>query len=117
MPDYGDAIAEIPAAASIFAALGDPVRLAIVARLSCDGPLPTIALTQSAGGVSRQGVTKHLLVLEQAGLVSSDRVGRDRQWRIEAQRLAALRDHLERLSAEWVLRVERLRRFVEDEPD
>ena len=46
-------------AVPIFAALGDPVRLAIVARLCGDGPLPTITLKEQTG-VSRQGVSKHL---------------------------------------------------------
>ena len=106
-----------PAAAPIFAALGDPVRLAIVARLSKDGPLPTIELKQCAGGVSRQGVTKHLQVLEDVGLVESDRVGRDRQWRLQSERFAAMRDTLDWISAQWDERVERLRAFVEDDDD
>jgi DNA-binding transcriptional ArsR family regulator len=101
----------------VFAALGDPVRLAIVSRLSREGPLPTVELMQGAGGVTRQGVTKHLQVLELAGLLSSDRVGRDRQWRLEGQRLAAARAYIEAISAEWDLRIERLRQFVEGGAD
>lgn len=101
-------------AAALFSALGDPVRLAIVARLSGEGPLPTVTLRRCAAGVSRQGVTKHLQVLEQAGLVASDRVGRDRLWRLQAERLAAVRAHLDWISAQWDRRLERLRAFVED---
>jgi DNA-binding transcriptional ArsR family regulator len=101
------------AAAPAFAALGDAVRLGIVARLCRDGPLPTIALQRDAGGVSRQGVTKHLRVLEEAGLVASDRIGRDRQWRLREQRLAEVRIALDAMSAEWDRRIERLRRLVE----
>ena len=67
---HGDSANALSKAAPIFSALGDPVRLAIVARLSKDGPLPTIELKQCAGGVSRQGVTKHLQVLEDVGLVA-----------------------------------------------
>jgi DNA-binding transcriptional ArsR family regulator len=66
-------------AVPLFAALGDPVRLAMIARLCDSGPLPTIELKQGVG-VSRQAITKHLQVLESAGLVRSERVGRDRQW-------------------------------------
>jgi DNA-binding transcriptional ArsR family regulator len=105
-------VEDLATAAPIFAALGDPVRLAILARLCKDGPLPTISLKQDAT-VTRQGITKHLHVLEEAGLVSSDRVGRDRQWQIRAQQLAAARSYLEEISAEWDLRLERLRAFVE----
>jgi len=102
-----------PDPAPLFAALGDSVRLAVVARLCKEGPLPTVALTQGAG-VTRQGLTKHLNVLEQAGLVTSERLGRDRRWRMQAQRLTAAREYLDRISAEWDLRLERLRAFVEE---
>ena len=44
----GDSANALSKAAPIFSALGDPVRLAIVARLSKDGPLPTIELKQCA---------------------------------------------------------------------
>jgi DNA-binding PadR family transcriptional regulator len=54
-----------------------------------------------------------LHVLEEAGLVSSDRVGRDRRWQIRAQRLATAREYLDQISTQWDLRLERLRAFVE----
>jgi DNA-binding transcriptional ArsR family regulator len=117
MPGHGDSANALSNAAPIFSALGDPVRLAIVSRLSKDGPLPTIELKQCASSVSRQGVTKHLQVLEDVGLVESDRVGRDRQWRLQARRFAAMREYLDRVSAQWDKRLERLRAFVEDNDD
>jgi DNA-binding transcriptional ArsR family regulator len=107
--------AQLTRAVPLFAALGDPVRLSIVARLCRDGPLPTVQLQQSTD-VSRQAVTKHLRMLEDVGLVQSDRVGRDRLWRIEAHRLADTRKYLDQISALWDARLERLRRFVEDDP-
>jgi DNA-binding transcriptional ArsR family regulator len=113
MLEHDESAGQPPKAAPIFAALGDPVRLAMVARLCKDGPLPTIALTRGAG-VTRQGLTKHLHVLEEAGLVSSERLGRDRQWRMRAGQLATVRDFLDQISAQWDLRLERLRAFVED---
>jgi len=100
-------------AAPVFSALGDPVRLAIVARLCKGGPLSTVELQSCAEGVSRQGITKHLRVLEGAGLLDSERVGRERQWRLQSQRLAAVRDYLDRVSAQWDRRLERLRALVE----
>lgn len=106
-------VEDVSVAAPIFAALGDPVRLALLARLCADGPLPTVSLKQGAA-VTRQGLTKHLHVLEQVGLVTSDRVGRDRQWQIRAGQLAAARDYLDQVSAQWDLRLERLRAFIED---
>jgi DNA-binding transcriptional ArsR family regulator len=107
-------VAPMPGTAPLFAALGDPVRLAMIARLSGDGPLATRDLQRNTG-VSRQAITKHLQVLENAGLVSSDRVGRDRQWRMQAQQLAAARRFLEQISQQWDLRLARLKAFVETE--
>jgi DNA-binding transcriptional ArsR family regulator len=107
-------VAQSPNAATIFAALGDPVRLAIIARLCGGGPLLTIQLKHGTS-LSRQAVTKHLRILEDAGLVRSDRVGRDRSWRMEARQLAKTRAYLERISAQWDARLERLRSFVEDD--
>jgi DNA-binding transcriptional ArsR family regulator len=106
------ALNELSKAAPAFAALGDPVRLAMVARLCKEGPLPTVALKEGMH-VTRQGLTKHLNVLEDAGLVSSERFGRDRRWRMQARRLAAARNHLDRISAQWDLRLQRLRALVE----
>jgi DNA-binding transcriptional ArsR family regulator len=100
-------------AAPVFAALGDPIRLSIVTQLCAGGPLPTIRLKERTE-ISRQAITKHLQILEQAGLVKSDRVGRDRAWRIEPHQLARTRDYLERISAQWDARIERLRAFVEE---
>jgi DNA-binding transcriptional ArsR family regulator len=99
--------------APAFAALGDRVRLAIVARLCDDGPLTTIQLKDGTH-LTRQAVTKHLKVLEGAGLVGSDRIGRDRSWRLDARRLAKTRSFLDRISAQWDERLERLRALVED---
>ena len=103
-----------PEAAPIFAALGDPVRLSIVTRLCDGGPLPTVALRQGTR-LTRQAVTKHLQILEAVGVVRSDRIGRDRAWRIENRALARTRDYLDRISAQWDARLERLRTMVEDE--
>jgi DNA-binding transcriptional ArsR family regulator len=106
--------ARLPDGATLFAALGDPVRLAIIARLCGDGPLPTIELKQGTS-LSRQAVTKHLRILEDVGLVRSDRVGRDRSWRIEARQLAKTRDYLDEISAQWDARLKRLQSLVEDD--
>jgi DNA-binding transcriptional ArsR family regulator len=52
-----------------FSALGDDTRLALVHRLSRESPLSITELTKS-GTVTRQAVTKHLRVLEDAGIVA-----------------------------------------------
>ncbi len=100
----------------VFAALGDPIRLAMVSQLCNDGPLPTVRLKQ-ATNVSRQAVTKHLRMLEDTGIVKSERVGRDRLWRIETRRLREVRRYLDQISAQWDASLERLRKFVEEDPE
>lgn len=103
------------AAAAVFSALGDNIRLTLVARLSASGPLSIVNLTDGAG-VTRQAVTKHLHVLSDAGLVRDYRVGRERVWELETAPLRAARRSLDRLSAEWDDALGRLKTFVEVTP-
>jgi DNA-binding transcriptional ArsR family regulator len=100
--------------APIFAALGDDTRLRMVARLCSEGPLSTAALTEVAD-MSRQAIAKHLRVLEGAGLLRSDRAGRERIWELETKRISEVRRHLEQISAQWDGALARLRRLVERE--
>lgn len=101
--------------APLFAALGDETRLALVRRLSATGPASIAGLTEGSG-VTRQAVTKHLRILEDAGLVQSQRSGRESSWRLLPGGLAEARASLERISAQWDSALERLRAFVEDGP-
>lgn len=99
-------------AAPLFAALGDATRLRIVARLCRGGPASIARLTEDAA-VTRQAITKHLRALEDAGLVSSDRAGRECIWSLETRRLAQVRRYLDQISSQWDGTLERLRAFVE----
>lgn len=99
--------------APVFAALGDATRLALLSRLSA-GEARSIAELTPDTGLSRQGVSKHLAVLERAGVVSATRVGRERHYAIRPECLAEARDYLERASRQWDEAVARLRQFVED---
>jgi DNA-binding transcriptional ArsR family regulator len=67
-------------AAPIFAALGDEMRLRLVARLCADGPQSISRLTAGTS-VTRQAVTKHLQALAGAGLVAPTREGRETRYR------------------------------------
>src|SRR5579872_862564 len=98
--------------AQVFAALGDDTRLRIVARLCKDGPLSIVELTHGTD-VSRQAVTKHLHALSNAGLVKSERSGRERIWRLQTKRLEHARIYLNQISQQWDDAIARLRAFVE----
>jgi DNA-binding transcriptional ArsR family regulator len=96
----------------VFAALGDETRLALVARLSSEGPLSITRLTDGST-VTRQAVTKHLNVLATAGLVSDLRRGRERIWELELAQMEAARTYLEHVSKRWDAALDRLKHFVE----
>src|SRR4051812_32969001 len=68
--------------AHVFAALGDPTRLKLVGVLCGGGAFSIAHLTQSTD-ISRQGVTKHLNVLAEAGVVRDIKIGRERLWQLE----------------------------------
>jgi DNA-binding transcriptional ArsR family regulator len=97
----------------LFDALGDPNRLSIITRLCDGGPCSTTTIT-AAVSVSRQATTKHLLLMEAAGLVSSRRHGRERIWRLEPKPLTDASEFLNVLSQKWDNAIDRLRNYVED---
>lgn len=66
--------------------------------------------------MSRQAVTKHLAVLEGAGLVRGWRQGRQKVWQLEPEKLEAARAYLEVISRQWDEVLERLVAAVEDRP-
>jgi len=98
----------------VFAALGDPTRLRLVALLCAGGALSTAQLT-AATDLTRQAVTKHLQVLADAGLVRDRKAGRERLWRFEARRLAEAQRALEAIARQWDDALLRLQRYVESE--
>lgn len=69
----------VRACASIFAALGEELRLRILQRLAAEGALSIVRIAEPLP-ISRQAVTKHLRVLASAGLVRVARVGREARW-------------------------------------
>jgi DNA-binding transcriptional ArsR family regulator len=98
--------------APIFAALGDRTRLSLLATLS-DGQARSIASLAANADITRQAVTKHLRVLENAGLVGSARVGRESRFACRPEPLADARAYLDAVSARWDEALARLKAFVE----
>ena len=99
--------------APVFAALGDETRLRVVMRLCGDGPASIARLTAGTN-VTRQAVTKHLHVLEDAGLVHSSRVGRESVWELNPAQLDEARRRLSEISGQWDKSLVRLRTLVEE---
>jgi DNA-binding transcriptional ArsR family regulator len=104
--------AALRASAVIFAALGDETRLRLIAVLCAGGALSISQLTAGTD-ITRQGVTKHLQVLADAGLVRDIKVGRERLWEFEPSQLEEARRSLEAIGQQWDHALNRLKRFVE----
>jgi len=106
---------QLPDAAAMFAALGDPTRLAVLGRLARGEPESIARLTEGTR-LTRQAMTKHLKVMERAGLLRQVKVGRESRFALDPAPLADLRAYLDLVSRQWDDALERLRGFVEEEP-
>lgn len=93
-----------------FHALGDPTRLAVVQRL-LDGPASVSELA-APHAMALPSFTKHLAVLESAGLLSSEKKGRVRTCRLEPEALDDLHRWFADRRALWTRRLDRLERHL-----
>jgi DNA-binding transcriptional ArsR family regulator len=109
----GAAALKVTEAVPVFAALGDATRLALLRRLSVDGPLSITRLSEGTG-VTRQAITRHLYALGDAGLVRNARRGRERVWKLDLKRLEKAKQCLDQIAAQWDEAADRLKAFVED---
>lgn len=96
--------------ASVFAALGDPVRLKLLARIGDGG-----SITQLATGlpITRQAVTRHLRVLERAKLIEARRCGREMRFVARPARLRQAKGWLDDVARQWDGSLGRLKIHVE----
>jgi DNA-binding transcriptional ArsR family regulator len=98
--------------AMVFQALADPTRRALLRTLSEQGP-STLAELSSAVPVTRQAVTKHLTVLQDAGLVRGTGGRKGRRYEPTPAPLAHAVDWMADVGAGWDDRLARLKRQVE----
>jgi DNA-binding transcriptional ArsR family regulator len=105
-------------AGAVFAALADPTRRRIVHELSSDGPLTATQLAARIP-VSRQAIAKHFAALEDAGLATSTRVGRDRRYALRTEPFDEAEAWMRAIGASWDRRLQAFKAFVEgdDGPD
>ena len=95
-----------------FLAISDPTRRHILERLRTQGSLSVSELSEPLS-MTRQAVTKHLDVLESAGLLEHRWLGRRRLHRLKAQPLEDVADWLAPYAAAWDRRLARLRTHLE----
>lgn len=105
--------ARLRARAPVFAALGDETRLALVAKL-CNGRASSISRLTEGSRLTRQAITKHLRVLEVAGIVRSVRAGRESLFELDPRPLEEMREYLGFVSEQWDQALSRLKSFVEE---
>lgn len=98
--------------APVFAALGDDTRLSLVAQLSRGKPRSISHLTRGSK-LTRQAITKHLRVLEGAGVVRSVRSGRESLFEFHPEPMDELKKYLDLVSEQWDHALSRLKSFVE----
>lgn len=98
--------------APVFAALGDETRLLLVGKLSTGRRCSISQLTQGSK-LTRQAITKHLRVLESAGIVHSCRAGRQSLFEFDPKPIENLKEYLDLVSQHWDQALSRLKSYVE----
>jgi len=99
--------------AEIYKALGDPIRLEIVKRLSAK-PSSTIGALSTNLGISRQGARKQLQVLVNANVVHLTNRGRETLATLDTRTLGIARAFISELERQWDARLEALKSFAEE---
>ena len=96
----------------LWSAIGDPSRRRVLDLVVSNGE---VSASWLAGRVpfSRQAVSKHLVVLEQAGLVSRRKQGREVLYGVEADRLDQAARAVAELAAQWDQRLGTIKRLAE----
>jgi DNA-binding transcriptional ArsR family regulator len=99
---------------SLFAALADPVRRGLLINLAEYSPKTA---TQLAEGypITRQGILKHLTILESAGLVVVHQLGREKRYTLTPEPLKEVDQWVNNIGAKWDERLLRLKTMLENE--
>ncbi len=100
-----------PTLDSTFSALSDPTRRAILERLGLGSA--TVSELAEPAGMSLTGLKKHLRVLEEAGLVSSEKRGRARHCQLGPRRLDDAGEWIEEFRRGWEQRLDQLEEIIE----
>jgi DNA-binding transcriptional ArsR family regulator len=100
----------------LWAALADPTRQQVLDLILAAGDATPTALARDLP-ISRQGVAKHLAVLERAGLVEATRSGREVRFTVRQSRLDEATRHMAQVLAKWDRRLAAIKRIAENERD
>jgi ArsR family transcriptional regulator, cadmium/lead-responsive transcriptional repressor len=96
----------------LWAALADPTRLRLLDLLLEGGETTASALARELP-ITRQGIAKHLAVLERVDLVRARRVGRETRFAIRDERLAEAQRQMASVASRWDERLAAIKRIAE----
>lgn len=96
----------------LWAALGDPMRLRLL-NLLLERDEATASALATALPITRQGVAKHLTVLERAGLVKARRAGRELRYTVRDDRLDQARRQMAQIASRWDERLVAIKQIAE----
>lgn len=98
----------------VFAALADPIRRKLLLNLA-EGSPKTATQFAEEFPITRQGILKHLNILQEAGLVTVYQQGREKRYTLTPEPLTEVEQWVRDLSAKWDERLLRLKNFLENE--
>ncbi len=99
----------------VFLALADPTRRLLLQHL-CEEGSGTAAGFATRLPITRQAIIKHLVTLEQAGLVTARETGRERRYMPRPEGLQAVTSWIGGIEAQWDQRLADLRSYLLEEP-
>ena len=99
---------------SLFAALADPIRRGLLVNLAEHSPRTASQLAEDYP-ITRQGILKHLTILESAGLVAVYQSGREKRYTLTPEPLEELDQWIDNIGAKWDQRLLRLKTLLEHE--
>jgi DNA-binding transcriptional ArsR family regulator len=102
--------------AHIFAALADSTRRNLLMNLAENSPKTATQLAADYP-ITRQGILKHLHILEEAGLVAIHQKGREKRYTLTAEPLNDIEEWIKEISAKWDQRLQRLKIMLESEAE
>jgi DNA-binding transcriptional ArsR family regulator len=100
----------------LWAAIADPTRQQLLDLLLASGPATATALARDVP-ITRQGIAKHLAVLQRAGLVEATRTGREVRFTVREDRLDQATRRMAQILARWDERLATIKRIAESGPD
>ena len=96
----------------LWSAVGDPTRRRMLDQLLLDGGGTATSLSEHLP-VTRQAISKHLHVLDRAGLVGATAIGREKRYQVDDAQLSRAVAQLSSVGAIWDVRLRRIKRIAE----